>query len=351
MKKLLNKKMDRRKVLNTLLVAGAGATLAACTPREKAPGPGPGPDELMFDPAILNFALNLEYLEAAFYLAAIGQLDRLPGSAQVKLPSGFDGSKQLPFENGWVKAYAEEIAEDELAHVEFLLAALGESAAQRPVIDLDMSFKNAAAAAFGTLSDGGASLPFGSDDFDPFAAEVFFLHGAFIFEDVGVTAYKGAARYLTDKTLLGAAASILGVESYHAGEIRQVLYGVDGRARGDGVEDGLYGAVPVWNIVEAISDARDSLDGESDVDQGITLEALNGEGLRAQAHGGANIVPTDENGIVFSRTPRQVANIVFLNPDVTNAVGGFFPEGISIPAGLEDEFAALLDPDFPNNLA
>ena len=349
MKNLLTKKMDRRKVLNTMLIAGAGATLAACTPREKAEGPGP--DELMFDPAILNFALNLEYLEAAFYLAAIGELDRLPGSAHIKLPSGFDGTKPLRFENGWVKAYAQEIAEDELAHVNFLLSALGESAAKRPVIDLDMSFKNAAAAAFGTLSDGGASLPFEAKDFDPFAAEVFFLHGAFIFEDVGVTAYKGAARFLSDKTLLGAAASILGVEAYHAGEIRQVLYGVDGRARGSGIEDGLYGPLPIWNIVEAISDARDSLDGDSDSDQGITLEPLNGGALRAQAHGGANIVPTDANGIVFSRTPRQVANIVFLNPDVTNAVGGFFPEGISIPTGLEDEFAALLDPDFPNNLA
>ena len=342
---LFETKLGRRKLLNNMVMMGAGATLAACTPRMRA-------DPKNLDPAILNFALNLEYLEGAFYLAAVGQLDRLPGSGDIILPDGFDGTKSLPFENDFAEAYAIEIAEDELAHVEFLRSALGADAAERPTIDLNNSFKAAAGAAFGTLADGGASLPFTPQDFNPFAAEVFFLHGAFIFEDVGVTAYKGAAQFVKDtRTFLGAAASILGVEAYHAGEIRLVLYGADGRANGGDLADGLYGPLPIWNIVEAISDARDSLDGPDDLDQGITVNALNsGSSLRTQAHGGANIVPTDENSIVFGRTPRQVANIVFLSPDNTVTAGGFFPDGITIPAGLEDEFSVLLDPDFPNNL-
>ena len=333
-------KINRRRLLNNLVMVGAGATLAACTPRMKAV-----PQDL--DPAILNFALNLEYLEAAFYLAAVGQLDRLPGSAEVRLPSGFDGTQELPFENDFARAYALEIAEDELNHVLFLRQALGPDAAERPVLDLNMSFQDAAAAALGTLP-AGAPRPFQAADFNPFAAEVFFLHGAFIFEDVGVTAYKGAARFIKNKNTLQAAASILGVEAYHAGEIRLVLYGADGRANGGELADGLYGPLPIWNIVEAISDARDLLDGGNDLDQGITKVALNG--VSTQDHGGANIVPTDNDSIVFSRTPRQVANIVLLNPDVMNATGGFFPNGLSVPAGLEDAFAALLDPDFPNNL-
>ena len=44
--------------------------------------------------------------------------------------------------------------------------------------------------------------------------------------------------------------------------------------------------------------------------------------------------------IAFARTPREVANIVYLNAAATP--GGFYPEGITVPAGLESGFTALL---------
>ncbi len=137
------------------------------------------------------------------------------------------------------------------------------------------------------------------ETFDPFASEDNFLRGAFIFEDVGVTTFKGAAPLISNKTYLGAAAGILAVEAYHAANIRTVLY-----ERG-GADD-----------ANAISAARSSLNPGTSLDQGLTV---NGE---------ANIVPDDSNGIAFARTPGQVLNIVYLTPKQASK-GGFYPHGVN----------------------
>ncbi|WP_258805720.1 ferritin-like domain-containing protein [Pseudarthrobacter sp. NS4] len=183
-----------------------------------------------------------------------------------------------------------EIAADEEAHVRFLRSALGKAAVARPKIDLEASF-TAAAVAAGLIKAG--------QTFNPFADETSFLLGAFIFEDVGVTAYKGAAPFIDNKTYLEAAAGILAVEAYHAGIIRTTMYARDLQAP-----------------AQAISDARDSLDGKTDLDQGIgTAEA-------------ANLVPADTNALAFSRTPAQVLNIVYLTAE-SDRFGGFFPKGVN----------------------
>ncbi len=99
--------------------------------------------------------------------------------------------------------------------------------------------------------------------------------------------------------MLEAAAGLLAVEAYHAGEIRTLLYGL-----------GLFGPV------RAISNARDALDGGGDKDQGV------------RSGGKANIIPTDGNGIAFSRSPGQVLNIVYLDGGRAQR-GGFFPDGVN----------------------
>ena len=339
--KALNRKMDRRKLIGNLGLIGAGAALTACStgigamtePNKEEPA-----SQTDYDAAIFNFALNLEYLEAAYYLAAVGRITDLPGYSPSKiiLPDGFDGKTPMKFDNDAAGEFAAEVAQDELDHVEFIRSVLGSSAASLPVIDLKNSFPAAAAVANG-FADGG--LGFDPAGFNPFAAEVFFAHGSFIFEDVGVTAYSGAAALITNKTFLTKAAGILAVEAYHSGMIRSLLYLADMRI------GSTYGPLDIWKIVNAISATRDAVDqgnatNNADLDQGIVSTA--DFGLSTQAHGGANVVPTDQNGITYTRTPRQVANIVFLNPDNANAKGGFFPEGLSVPDGLGDDIGFLL---------
>jgi hypothetical protein len=289
-----------------------GAILAACggggsdAIGQAVPG-GDGPSDI----DILNFALNLEYLEAQFYQYAVfgvGLPDSQLGGTGTR--GAVRGGRAVPFKDPVVAQYAREIAKDEADHVRFLRAALGSAAVAQPAIDVSADVNGAfssAARAAGLIKAGEA--------FDPYASDEAFLFGAFIFEDVGVTAYKGAAPLISNKTYLEAAAGILAAEAYHAGLVRTVLY-----AKGIETPSLRTGA-------DAISNARDTLDASTDVDQGITGTADT-----------SNIVPLDENGIAYSRSPGDVLNIVYLNPAATNR-GGFFPAGVNGSLNLSSAFA------------
>jgi len=184
----------------------------------------------------------------------------------------------------------EEVAQNELAHVRFYRRVLGDAAVSRPAIDLAGGFAAAARA---------AGL---GDDFDPFASEMNFFLGGMLMEDVGITAYKGAAPLISNKTFLEAAAGILAVEAYHMGMARSTLYRMGAEAR---------------RAANAISDARDRLDGPDDLDQGIEVD------------GRANVVPSNPDGIAFSRTPQQVLRIVYLTDRGGVSAGGMFPNGMN----------------------
>ncbi|OIH97311.1 ferritin-like domain-containing protein [Curtobacterium sp. MCBA15_001] len=287
--------LDRRRFFAAAGVAGASAGIAALgssvVTADRASA-SPAEDGAVSDAAILNFALNLEYLEAEFYLRAVfgtGLTDSMITGIDPQGP--VVGGSKVPFKTATVRGIATEIANDERAHVAFLRSALGGAVVSRPKIDFTNAF-NAAARAAGLVGPTGT--------FDPFASEENFLLGAYVFEDVGVTAYKGAAPLIYNKTYLSAAAGILAVEAYHAGIIRSKLY-----------DKGLQ--VPA----NKISDARDSLDGPTDDDQGITTST-----------GAVNFVPTDANSLAYGRTAERVLNVVFLTPNQIDK-GGFFPEGVN----------------------
>ncbi len=275
---------------------------ATATPTA-TPTPTPTPSNRFSDIDVLNFALNLEYLEAQFYLFAatgVGLPATLLTGPTGTTPGAVTGGRKANLTDPVIANYAREIAQDERTHVEFLRSAIGANAAgtfaiAQPAIDISATatsaFSNAARAA-GLIGAGAA--------FDPYANDENFLLAAYLLEDVGVTAYKGAAIEIASPVVLQAAAGILATEAYHAAMIRTALY-----------TKGLIDAT------EAISAVRDGLDGSSDLDQGVRPI-----GDRS------NIAPLDANGIAFGRTPEQVLNIVYLNR-LAVTTGGFFPAGVN----------------------
>jgi hypothetical protein len=127
------------------------------------------------DTGVLNFAYALEQLEAAFYTQVI-----LTPYASMSLAE---------------KAYLTDIRDHELAHREFFRKALGGAAIQ----DLTPDFR---------LVD--------------FKKRTSVLETARIFEDLGVSAYNGAAKLLTTDANLEIAAKIVSVEARHAALIRDL---------------------------------------------------------------------------------------------------------------------------------
>lgn len=290
----LESSLSRRKALRNLGLGALGMTaLGGLAKNAFAQSPQSG---TLLDVQVGNFALNLEYLEAEFYTYAVF------GTGIESQGVGTDGSgtkgsvviksnPKVPFSDPKVAQYASEIGEDERNHVKFFrsfLSAAGAQPVARPQIDLLNSFNTLAQAA-----------GLGSS-FDPFANDLNFILGAFIFEDVGTTLFAGAARVLTNKDLLESAAGILAVEAYHASNIRVNIFNA-----GSGAQQ----------MAQKISELRKMLSGADD-DQGVV-----------DGNGNANIVPTDANGRAFRRTPRQGLNIVYGAKDAHS--GLFFPKGLN----------------------
>lgn len=125
------------------------------------------------DIAILNFALTLEYLEAAFYheAATSGAL------------------------SGVTQSFAALVAQHEKTHVESLKAVLGSKAVKKPKFDFQ-----------GTTMNQGK-----------------FQSTSFVLENTGVHAYLGQAGKIKTPAILGAAATIVTVEARHAAAIAQII--------------------------------------------------------------------------------------------------------------------------------
>lgn len=170
--------VSRRKFLYTATIAASatGILIAGCK-KDDDTTPVPGAVDLgSGDTGILNYAYALEQLEAAFYTKVVS----------------------TPYSG--ISLYESNILNDiqkhEVAHREFLKAALGSAA----IIDLAVDFS--------TID---------------FTSRSSVLATAKAFEDLGVSAYNGAGQLIASTDYLLIAGKIVSVEARHAAVIRDLL--------------------------------------------------------------------------------------------------------------------------------
>ncbi len=235
----------------------------------------PAEAQTMTEETILNFALNLEYLESEFYTYGLtgGPITNygigIDGVANPGNPTSggpVAGGKKVNFTNNSI--FSEEIlmqvASDERAHVKLLREALGSKAVAQPHINL-----NALLTDLSNQND--------------------FLVLARIFEDIGVSAYAGAAGMLTTPAVITTAARILAVEAEHTSTIRtQIAFLKIPTQKLDGVD-----------IIPPPSGAQD---------QYLSVNVA--------------------TGLVSTRTPGQVLFLAY-GMKAYVGKGGFFPHGVN----------------------
>lgn len=338
-KSLIDKAVSRRRFL-----AGAGGVAAATAVAGIAgcgggspvtlpiTHPTPPPSNSFTDADILNYALNLEYLEAQFYLyAATGHG---LAASDTAAPAGYNGSfTEGTVTTGNAAAVAgvtteqqdiiNEIAYEEQEHVRFLRKALGSAAVPMPSIDLSF---------FGPLA---VAAGISGGTFNPFASFDYFLVGAFIFEDVGVTAYAGAAPKISAAGVkagyLTAASGILAVEAYHAAYVRTAIIG-------SAIAAGSASAFPYITAANQVADLRAMLtvgnSGAPDTATGNTgapgssTSVETSLALPTSLTDSSSIVAADPaHAIGFARTINQVHHVVYGSTMVGVSKGGFFPDG------------------------
>jgi hypothetical protein len=275
----------RRGLLRRVGLGVAGlAAAGAITSKAQAAAPT--------DNDIFNFALNFEYLGAEYYLRAVtGQgVSAYTSVTGTGTQGGVVGGSPVPFRTSALAYYAQQLAGDELAHVQFIRSVLGSAAIAEPQIDHGAAWTVLATAA-GLIAPG--------QTFNPFADEISFLLGAYVLEDTCVTALAGSAAALTNPDNIAYAAGLLGAEGYQAGAIRGFLANIGGSAATD-----------------AISNLRATLSGVGDVGTGG-----NGNPF--------NITNTDLYGQSFRRTPSQILTIAYGNSAPGTNKGLFFPAGVN----------------------
>ncbi|KAL3508201.1 hypothetical protein ACH5RR_033583 [Cinchona calisaya] len=258
------------------------------------------------DTDLLEFPLNLEYLEAEFFLwGSLGYgLDTVAPELTGNGPSPIGA--RIAFLDPLIRDIITQFAFQEVGH----LRAIKNTVAGFPRPLLNLSRESFASVMNKAL--GWNLWP----PFDPYANDINYLIASYVIPYVGLTGYVGANPKLNSTTAKRLVAGLLGVESGQDAVIRTLLY-----------ERALVRVLPygitVAEFTDRISNLRDNLGNAGVRDEGILLANPN-DGAEGRIRG--NVLAGDKYSLAYGRTPEEILRIVYGTGN-ENKTGGLFPNG------------------------
>lgn len=257
------------------------------------------------DVNLLQFAENLEHLEADFFLwGALGYgLDEVAPQLVMGGPPPI-GAKKAKLDNLTLNIIT-EFAYEEVAHLRILKRTVG--GFPRPLMDLSAgNFAKLIDSAFGY-----ALVP----PFDPYHDSLSYMISCYVLPYMGLVAYVGTNPLLIGYYSKRLLAGLLGVESGQDAVIRTYLYE---RAK-EQVHPYKH---TVAEFTARISELRNRLGKCGIKDEGIIVP----KELGAENRTTTNVLSSDADSISYMRTPAEVLRIVYSTGD-EHIPGGFYPKG------------------------
>ncbi|GAY58337.1 hypothetical protein CUMW_186300 [Citrus unshiu] len=257
------------------------------------------------DVDLLEFPLNLEYLEAEFFLfGSLGYgLDKVAPNLTLGGPAPL-GAKKANLDP-LTKDLVLQFAWQEVGHLKAIKKTV--KGFPRPLLDLS-------AGSFAKVIDKAFGKPL-NPPFDPYANSINYLIASYLIPYVGLTGYVGANPNLQNAISKRLVAGLLGVESGQDAVIRAFLY----EKANEKVHP--YG-IRVAEFTNKISQLRNTLGRSGIKDEGLVVpKALGAEGKIE-----GNVLAGDENSVAYDRTPEEVLRIVYGSGN-ERVPGGFYPKG------------------------
>ncbi|CAN8253892.1 unnamed protein product [Cochlearia groenlandica] len=255
----------------------------------------------------VQFAMNLEFTEAEFFLkASTGKgLDDFNSTLAKGGPPPIGARKANldPLTNRII----EEFGYQEIGHLRAIADMTG-GGIPRPLLNL--TSENFAM--FMDRAVGRRSNP----RFDPYANSRNYLLASYYIPYVGLTGYVGTIPYLVYFNIKRLVAGLLGVESGQDGVIRTLLY----ERQNEAVEE--YGGVTVAELTNEISDLRNQFGMCGIKDEGLCVPLW----LGAENRTTSNILSADPYSLSYDRTPQEILRIMYATRD-EHLPGGFWPCG------------------------